>query len=116
MGRGNIGNVPDSILTEKDNDTEVEVPVGTQVRINLPENPTTGYQWNVCDLKSEALALKSDDYVPGHPTAIGGGGIRQFVFDVTSPGKTKLCLKNMRAWEGEESAVKTFAVTILAGG
>jgi inhibitor of cysteine peptidase len=107
--------VPDSILTEKDNEKEVEASVGTQVRIELPENPTTGYQWKVCDLNGEALALKSDDYVPGHPSAIGGGGIRQFVFEVMSPGETKLCLKNMRAWEGEEAAVKTFAVTILVG-
>jgi inhibitor of cysteine peptidase len=107
--------VPDCILTEKDNGKEVEVPVGKQVRIDLPENPTTGYQWSLSDLKSEVLALKSDDYAPAHPSSMGGGGIRQFLFEATSPGKSKLCLKNMRAWEGEDAAVKTFTVTVIVG-
>lgn len=107
--------MPDSILTEKDNGKEVEASLGTQVRIDLPENPTTGYRWSLSDFKSEALALKSDDYAPNHPSSMGGGGIRQFLFEARSPGKSKLCLKNMRAWEGEEAAVKTFTVTIVVG-
>ncbi|MEY2490378.1 MAG: inhibitor of cysteine peptidase [Verrucomicrobiota bacterium] len=107
--------MPDCILTEKDNGKEVEVPVGKQVRIDLPENPTTGYQWSLSDLKSGVLALKSDDYAPNHPSSMGGGGIRQFLFEAASPGESKLCLKNMRAWEGEEAAVKTFTVTVIVG-
>jgi len=107
--------VPDCILTEKDDGKEVEVPVGRQVRIDLPENPTTGYRWSLSDFKSEVLALKSDDYAPGHSSSVGGGGIRQFLFEATSPGKSKLCLKNTRAWEGEEAAVKTFTVTVNVG-
>ena len=107
--------MPDSILTENDNGKEVEVPMGTRVRIDLPENPTTGYRWSLRDFKNEVLALKSDDYVLNRSPNIGGGGIRQFCFEGKSPGKSKLCLKNMRAWEGEEAAGKTFTVTVTVG-
>ncbi len=107
--------MPDSILSEEDDGKEVEVPVGTRVRIDLPENPTTGYRWSLGNFKNEALALKSDEYVPNHSSSMGGGGIRQFCFEGISPGKSKLCLKNMRAWQGEEAAVKTFTVTVAVG-
>jgi inhibitor of cysteine peptidase len=105
--------MPDSVLTEKDNEKEVELPLGTQVRIDLPENPTTGYRWNLGDFKSTTLKLRSDEYIPNQPSGIGGGGIRQFLFEARSPGKSKICLKNIRAWEGEDAAVKTFDVTIV---
>jgi inhibitor of cysteine peptidase len=108
-------NVPDSILTEKDNGKQVEVSVGTRVRIHLPENPTTGYQWSLRDFENKTLALKSDDYDPDHASSVGGGGIRQFLFEATSPGKSKICLKKMRVWEGEEAAVETFTVSVIVG-
>lgn len=100
------------ILTEKDNGKQMEVSVGTQIRLDLPENPTTGYQWTLHDF-GDVLALKSDQYVLSPPFAVGGGGVRQFSFEAAFPGKATICLRNMRPWEGEEAAVETFTVTLI---
>lgn len=102
----------EAILTEKDNGKRIEVSVGTQIRLDLPENPTTGYQWTLHEV-GDVLTLKSDQFVVGPASAIGGGGVRQFSFEAALPGNATICLKNMRPWEGEEAAVKTFTVNLI---
>jgi inhibitor of cysteine peptidase len=105
--------VPVSSLAEDDNGKELKVPVGAQIRLDLSENPTTGYRWTLNDFKDGTLALRSDRYIPNQNMGMGSGGIRQFLFEVTSGGKTEICLKNMRQWEGEKPAAKTFNVTVI---
>ena len=104
--------MPDFILTEEDNDKSAHVPVGARVNIRLQENPTTGYRWSLRDFKSESLTLESDEYESATASGIGGGGIRHFLFVAKAAGVTTIALKNMRAWEPEERAAKTFSVVI----
>ena len=104
--------MPDLTLTEQDSGKSTKVPVGTRVNIRLQENPTTGYRWSLRDFKSEFLALESDEYESATGSGIGGGGIRHFLFVAKAAGTTMITLKNMRAWESEEQAAKTFSVVI----
>jgi inhibitor of cysteine peptidase len=106
------GKVPDFNLTEKDSGKPIKVPVGARVNICLQENPTTGYRWSLRDFKSESLALESDEYESAPASGIGGGGIRHFLFVAKTAGTTTIILKNMRAWEPEEEAPKTFSLVI----
>ncbi len=104
--------MPDFTLTEEDSGKSAQVAVGARVNIRLQENPTTGYRWSLRDFKSESLALESDEYESATASSIGGGGIRHFLFVAKAAGVTTITLKNMRAWEPEEQAAKTFSVVI----
>ena len=104
--------MPDFTLTEEDSGKPTQVPVGARVNICLQENPTTGYRWSLRHFKSESLALESDEYESATGSGIGGGGIRHFLFVAKAAGTTTIILKNMRAWEPEEQAAKTFSVVI----
>ena len=104
--------MPDFTLTEEDSGKRAKVPVGARVNIRLQENPTTGYRWSLRDFKSESLALESDEHESASASGIGGGGIRNFLFVAKAAGTTTIILQNIRAWETEERAPKTFSVVI----
>jgi len=97
-------------LTYNDNGRSVQVPLGAEIAIDLPENPTTGYRWSVRGLTGGCLALKSVEYSPTPGPGVGGGGTRHFCFLANTPGKTTLTLKNMREWEQEEKAIDEFSL------
>ncbi|SRR6266853_1347858 len=103
----------DYILTQKDDGQSLQVPVGARIKIDLPENPTTGYRWNVQELESESIAVESDNYTSGEGVGIGGAGIRHFTFQAKAPGKATINLKNKRQWEPEEKAMSQFSVVIF---
>ena len=104
--------MPDLTLTEENSGKSAKAPVGARVNIRLQENPTTGYRWSLREFKSESLALESDEYESATASGIGGGGIRHCLFVAKAAGTTTITLKNMRAWEPEEPAAKTFSVVI----
>ena len=104
--------MPDSIFTGKDNGKQVAISVGTRIKICLPENPTTGYQWSLRGFKNKSLALESDDYAPADSPGIGGGGIRQFLFVARLPGNCKICLDNRRAWEKKPASIESFVLLV----
>jgi inhibitor of cysteine peptidase len=107
-----MGKMPDFTLTEEDSGKPIKVPVGALVHLRLRENPTTGYRWSLPDLKSELLALESDEYEPAPGSGIGGGGIRHFVFRAKTAGKVELQMKMKRPWEGDDRAAEIFKLDL----
>src|SRR5690242_21633715 len=101
-------------LTSSDNGTTHQARPGDDIEVMLPENPTTGFRWQV-DRIDGPLHLEGDTYRADPGAQIGGGGTRVFHFRATGPGPAQLALKNWQAWEGERSVVDRFAATLEIG-
>jgi predicted secreted protein len=67
------------------------------VEIVLPENPTTGFVWNL----DPASGLESSAEHRGGHGAIGEGGVRRFLVRPLEPGRHQVRLRLMRTWNQE---------------
>ena len=102
-----------SILIDKAfNEKIVEVESGLTFRIELPENPTTGYRWAPIDTDHEMFELIDSSYSTRERPAIGEGGMRSFLFRVIRPGTADLRLELRRPWEEGKRGIERFSVTI----
>ena len=102
------------ILTPSDSGTTIAARPGDEILLRLPENPTTGYRWQV-DRASEHLVSIADAYQPDVPARIGSGGVREFQIRAEASGTVHLELTHRQAWEGEASVTERFTVTIEIG-
>lgn len=98
-------------LTEADNGRSVDVRIGDEITLALPENPTTGYRWAIDGLDARLLNLTEQPYTPDSP-ALGSGGTAQWVLRPIAPGVTTLKLKQWRPWEGDPSIVGRYEITL----
>jgi inhibitor of cysteine peptidase len=63
------------VIGEKDAGRTIELPVGTQIEISLPENPTTGFRWRLELSNADVCTIVRDEYsapsrlLPGAPGA-----------------------------------------------
>src|SRR5439155_22373642 len=99
-------------LTTADDGSRRSVDVGDRVTVSLPENPTTGYRWQV-DVDDAVLRLV-DDRFEAPTEARGASGRRVLVFDTARPGTTTLRLENRRRW-GTDPPAEAFAVDLDVG-
>jgi predicted secreted protein len=100
------------VLTQSDRGRTVSVGLGTRFHIELEENRTTGFSWSAPEFSPASLTLESDDTVPG--AAVGGAGLRRFVFKVTAEGRTTIRLVSRRPWAKDASDSPHFEVTIVS--
>jgi len=102
----------DVILTESDKGTSLSKAVGTRIRVQLEENPTTGYQWRVDEISPPVLRLEGDRYNVRQAGMVGGGGVHEFRFVTSAPGQASVRIRNRRGWEPESQAVAEFHFNI----
>ena len=98
-------------IDERHNGKHVEAKVGDRVELDLPENATTGFQWEV-EPPAESLELDSSDLVVPPDLKAGAGGQRRVVVHAVRPGSGRLVLRLRRSWEPPENAGDTYAVDI----
>lgn len=71
--------------------------------VNLPANPTTGYQWSVLKFDKDLLTLSDSVYQKPETQLIGAGGHMLYTFTLNKskayPDTTKLVFKYARPWE-----------------
>ena len=86
----------------------MKVEVGKGKRIALPENPTTGFQWEVehCDAGLECKPLP----IRRAGSGIGSGGSREFEITASEAGELELRLALKRPWETGAREVRTYRV------
>jgi inhibitor of cysteine peptidase len=84
--------------------------VGDTVTIQLPENPTTGYRWQV--IASGSLTPCGDDFAPS--AAVGAEGMRTLRFTVTAAGMHQLRLAQAREWESATTPQDQLIISIKA--
>jgi inhibitor of cysteine peptidase len=105
---------PQVTLTEQDAGKSVDVSVGEKIVVQLPSNPTTGYQWSVLGDPAPLKFVKSE-YAADAQTAgrVGAGGMQTLKFTAKSLGKVELKLGYRRPWEKDVAPAKTFAATVV---
>ncbi|WP_416974233.1 protease inhibitor I42 family protein [Streptomyces sp. 4F14] len=84
-------------------DSRARVRAGDDLVVELPENPTTGFRWEVRGI--EGLELTGDDYTPAPAPAptglVGAGGTRVLRLRAREAGEGRLELVYRRSWEAE---------------
>ena len=85
--------------------------IGDLIALELPSNPTTGYKWAFASIDENAVSVEHADY-EATGSALGSGGIDKWMLRVRSSGVTRIELKRSRPWEGDQSIVERFKVTL----
>ena len=99
-------------ITEIDQGKTFRVRSGDVIVINLAENPTTGYRWEINTIDSNIIELQNSEFSPPKNTILGSGGERIYTFKTKATGIARLQFKEWRPWEGDRSIVKQFSVTL----
>jgi inhibitor of cysteine peptidase len=95
------------LITEKDNGRTMDVRLGGSVRIDLPENATTGYRWAIDRYDDNVIeAIATEPHYPSD--AVGSGGEVTFIFKGKKTGIGEIVLKHWRHWEGAPSITDRF--------
>jgi inhibitor of cysteine peptidase len=98
-------------LDEQHNGTRIAAHVGDSLELVLPENATTGFQWEVVDA-GEALAVNTSELVPPNAQHAGATGTRHVVVEAVRPGSSTLSLRLRRSWEPVDKSADTYAVDV----
>lgn len=97
------------VLAASDNGKIIQVSVGSEVELRLPDNPSTGYKWTF-KADENLLSIREGEYVQ-LSNQVGGGGERQWIITAKKPGTTQVNFKRWREWEGENSAIEHYQLT-----
>jgi inhibitor of cysteine peptidase len=100
-------------IEESQGGGEVEVGLGESFELRLPENPTTGYRWEVRSPGKPAVEIEKDSF-QGAGGPPGAGGHHCWFFRAAQPGVAHLELDYRRGWEKSQS--RTFRVTVRVKG
>jgi inhibitor of cysteine peptidase len=107
-----LDGLPLKTLTSEDNEGGVTLQPGDLFQIRLPENPTTGYSWQLADWDQAVATKTRDQFLPSGSMELGAGGHHVWEFIANAPGKTMLRLENRRSWE-RSSTAQSFLLTVL---
>jgi inhibitor of cysteine peptidase len=96
-------------MDQTQNGSVVEVSVGNILRVTLPENPTTGYRWQLGTLREPVVHVEADTFEAGQGS-YGAGGARRWEFRASQVGVVHLEIELRRSWEPRP--IETFRITI----
>jgi inhibitor of cysteine peptidase len=103
------------VLAKANNGESIKLRLGDEIVLQLPENATTGYRWQIDRVDG---LVEQEIQQPGHAAAsdpnplIGSGGLREFRFLANVLGGGRLELKYWREWEGDSSVLNRFGIVI----
>jgi len=103
--------VQDSIVSvaQDNNGDIIPVDLKTEIRIQLPENPTTGYSWNVTS--TDGLAITSDTFIPPEKEMPGAGGMHVWTLEPNVTGIVTFNAVYVRPWESIQPDDETYIIT-----
>jgi len=89
----------------------VHVQPGDEVVVRLPENPTTGYRWEI-DAPRGGVEVAQDSYDRPRDEGVGAGGMRTFTLRAGEPGQAEVRLRLARSWEDEAAQQGRLAIVV----
>lgn len=122
MGNGGKGPAPTPsgtaipvrtlVASEWQNGATVTVDPMTTITLKLPENPTTGYQWNLT--LTPGLTVTGDTYEPSDTTGklVGSGGTRIWQILAAGTGTQQIHAVYTRSWEPVTGNETAFSMTV----
>jgi inhibitor of cysteine peptidase len=99
-------------LGEGDAGHTIKVNADQHVVVQLPSNPTTGYEWSVADLGGLEQVGKATYKASETSGVVGSGGTQSFTFTGHKRGSGQLTLEYRRPWEKGTPAARTWTVTV----
>lgn len=96
-------------VAEDNNGDIIPVDMQTEIKIRLPENPTTGYSWNVTN--ADGLAITSDTYVPPKEEMPGAGGTHIWILEPKVTGIVTFSAVYVRPWEEIQPNDERYTIT-----
>jgi inhibitor of cysteine peptidase len=105
----------DLTLTSAENGQVVPVTIGDTIAVELAENPTTGYQWQI-ERTGSGVAMVSETFDLQKPPRIGSGGTKRFVFRAAEVGLARIRLRYWQAFSGEASIEDRFEASFEISG
>jgi inhibitor of cysteine peptidase len=101
-------------LGAQDNGSSQTLRPGGILRVTLPANPTTGYDWHVITLPATHLELLGQEFLtPPDSQRVGAPGETVMEFQAKSPeaeGAGTLELGYFRSWEGADTASERYVL------
>lgn len=84
----------------------LEIDQGEVIMVTLPENPSTGYQWQLA--KPITLLKTEETYLAGEAKAgmVGVPGKKIFKFTAEKLGQDEIHLVHVRPWEAKDSSMQ----------
>jgi inhibitor of cysteine peptidase len=105
-----VGNL---VVTEEQNTATVYMNMSSLITVRLPENPTTGYQWNLTT--TDGLRIMDSRYIPSDTTGklAGSGGTHIWDISPVASGEQKIQAVYGRSWEQPAGNETTFSMTVI---
>lgn len=101
------------VVNEQQNTATIYVNQTDTITLKLPENPTTGYEWNLTT--TPGLRVTNDTYMPS-PTSgkvVGSGGTHIWDMTAVTPGEQKIQGIYKRSWEPVSGNETIFTMTVV---
>lgn len=104
------------VITDDDNGENISLKNGEIFYLKLPENPTTGYSWELN--LSQGLQLLSDRYYSTEPSEVGEqllagvGGVRLWKIKAVDEGSQQVKGIYKRPWENKTGEEQTFSLNV----
>jgi inhibitor of cysteine peptidase len=98
-------------VSEADHGATRVIATNDQVEIRLPENPTTGFQWQF-DVSGVGRLRRLEDRFEQGSSAIGATGLRVVSFVTEAPGEVHVEAVERRAWEPPDPSSKRWTLHI----
>lgn len=94
------------------NGSTIAVPLNTTLTLELAENPSTGYSWNLTT--TSGLRVAADEYVPAttNATIVGAGGIHRWEIITVATGLQQITGVYARPWENSTADATTYSVEV----
>ena len=100
-------------LGEDANGSELELNLGEELTIRLPENRTAGFQWQLAAAENSICRLIDETFAAGSPGP-GSTGMHSWRFQAAQAGQCSIELAYRRPWE--EDAGRQFSVLVRVSG
>ena len=100
-------------IDQSQNQQEVVAKPGDRVELSLPENPTTGYRWEL-KATGDPVCHPEDSSFQAPEGGVGRGGVRTWRFAVVAVGTAAIELEYRRSFEAGAPPAKTFSVRVRA--
>lgn len=100
------------LLNGSMNGSTIAVPLNTTLTLELDENPSTGYSWNLTT--TSGLRVAGDGYVPAATGAgvVGAGGIHRWEIITVATGLQEITGVYARPWENSTPDSTTYTVEV----
>jgi inhibitor of cysteine peptidase len=85
-------------VRKDDNRRHVDIRPGDDLRVILPEIPSTGFRWQVTGVEPTILGEVGSSF-KSESEAVGGGGMRTMSYQAVGVGKCQIRFLLTRPWE-----------------